>query len=233
MIKSTATTSSHLKETISALPDPEGVGSASPDPKGAGLATSDPPAKGFASPDPRGVGSVSPSPLEGILPRPTWGLRTWPRAGASSPAWAHIAPNHYGRRMWTRDHALMLGRGRTRPNVTDGHDRPYLGTHVSNSAGWTSTVQLKSPCDSSQGGMLTIPYARTGRGAMTGWWRLPVALVTDRVATCSRLHYHLQDQQDVLAGGEGRRSPRAPFLLVFLFLLFLSLSCNLSPSLGL
>jgi hypothetical protein len=86
--------------------DPKGVGSVSPDPLGTSLATSDPTGKGSTLSDPRGVRSVPPNSLERIPPRPIQGLQS----------------------------QLMLGRGRTRLDVTGGLHRLYLGTHVPNSA---------------------------------------------------------------------------------------------------
>jgi hypothetical protein len=116
----------------------------------------------------------------------------------------------------------MLGRRRTRPDVAGGHDRLYLGIHVSNTTGRTCIMRLGSLCDSSQGDLSTIWHARMGRGTMTGRQCLPVAPVTDRVVTCVRFLCRLQDPPPEEKGGAC--SPKALFFSVFLFLLFLFLS---------
>jgi hypothetical protein len=127
-----------------ALTDPKGVGSISPDPLGAGftsldpldtnLAMSDPSRKGSALSDPRGAGSVPPNSLERISPRPTQGLQSQPWAGARAPTRVPATPTARNTGCGPRTVPLMLGRGRTRLDVTDGLHRLYLGTHVPNSA---------------------------------------------------------------------------------------------------
>jgi hypothetical protein len=111
------------KDAGSILPDPLGTGSASPDPLGAGLATSDPLGKGSTSLDLRDAESTSyggTGSYEGSSPSPTttnMGCR--PRAMP-----------------------LTLGSERVPLDVTDGRHRLRLGTHISNSAGWTNTVLI-------------------------------------------------------------------------------------------
>jgi hypothetical protein len=97
---------------------------------------------------------------------------------------------------------------------------------------------IRSSCGSRQRDLLTMPRARAGRGAATEQRRLPVATVTDRRATtkmvapvCSTRDGRCHDVRTPSLSstgpkgptreGEGWCSPRAPFLLVFLFPLFL------------
>jgi hypothetical protein len=149
----------------------------------------------------------------------------WPAATAGH-AWALTSPTAPSRTM-----PLTLGTGRTHLDMTSGYNRLYLGTHVSNSVGWTCTVQLGSTCDSSQGGLLTIRHARTRSGAMTGRRRLPVAPVTDRVTTCAHFYCHLQDQKDLPTEEKGGAALGLSSSLFFS--LSLSPSCTLGPSLSL
>jgi hypothetical protein len=111
------------KDADSILPDPLGMGSASLDPLGAGLATSDPLGKGSTSLDPRDAESVSyggTGSYEGPPPSLTaMNMRCRPRA----------LP-------------LTLGSRRAHLDVTGGRHRLRLGTHISNSVGWTSTMLL-------------------------------------------------------------------------------------------
>jgi hypothetical protein len=117
--------------------------------------------KGSTSFDPRGVGSVPLDPWRGFrLARPRdcrvnlWQGRRPPQ-GPSPPATATNA------RCGPRTMPLTLGRGQTRLDVTIGRHRLYLGTHVSNSIEWTSTMMLNPRATLDKG--ICWPYRMLGR----------------------------------------------------------------------
>jgi hypothetical protein len=118
------------------------MGSASPDPLDAGLATSDPPGKGSASSNPGGARSVPPDALDRIPPRPTRGCGVSLGRGHGLPRGPPPPPTATNTGCGPGTMPQTLGRGRTRLNVTGGRHRLYLGTHISNGAGRTSTVLL-------------------------------------------------------------------------------------------
>jgi hypothetical protein len=62
--------------------------------------------------------------------------------GARAPMRPPAVPNYYKRAMWARDHVPNAKEGRAHLDVTGDCHKLYLGTHVCNSAGWTSTMLL-------------------------------------------------------------------------------------------
>ena len=119
----------------SASPDPEAVGSASPDRWVRGFRLARSLGLCSASHDPWVCAPPHPASGGGLrLVRPRGhGLRLVRRRPISPPT----TP---GPSVWVSVKALTSGRRPARPDVTHGHDRPYLMTHIKNSVGRTGAV---------------------------------------------------------------------------------------------